>query len=130
MHAKEYAQALFSLRTKPSGEQSLLVKNLIALLKSRGHEKLLPKIVSEYERISEGRSQGGIQVRVADEKSRKDALHKADALAREYGIDQGAIRVSEDENLIRGYSIEGPGFRHDASARGSLLALHRHLKAN
>lgn len=127
MQAKEYAQALFDLRTKSTGEQSSLVKNLIALLKSRGHEKLLPRIVAEFERLSEGRDSAGIQVRVADEKSRKDALHKADALAREYGIDQGAIRVSEDENLIRGYTIEGPGFRHDASARGSLLALHRHL---
>lgn len=129
MNAKDYAQALFDLKTRSASGQSSLVKNLIALLKSRGHEKLLPRIVAEFERLSEGRNLGGIQVRVADEKSRKDALHKADALAREYGIDQGAIRVSEDENLIQGYTVEGPGFKFDASARGSLLALHRHLTA-
>lgn len=128
MHAQEYAQALFELKPKTAHEQSSMVKNLVALLNSKGHEKLLPRIVAEYERLLERAHMGGVQVTVADETSRKEALHKAHALAETYNVDTSSIRVTEDDHLIKGYAIEGPGFRYDASARGSLLSLYRHLK--
>jgi F0F1-type ATP synthase delta subunit len=129
MHAKEYAQALYDLtKDAKSADSSLLVKNLSGLLKSRGHERLLPQIIAHFERIQAQKSQSdGLRVYVADEKSRKDALHKAKALADERGIDGAAISICEDQALIRGYAIEGPGFRFDTSARASLLSLYKHL---
>ncbi len=125
-----YAQALYDLASKKGAHQSTLIKNLVLLLKSRGHEKLLPRILAEYERLSQHMTGKGIVVRTGDEKSRKDALHKAHALAEQFSVDASSIRVVEDESLIQGYAIEGPGFRFDTSARAALLQLYRHLKTN
>lgn len=129
MQAKDYAQALFELTKRTKGaEDSTLVKNLVALLHSRGHERLLPRILGEFTRIaSRDAVRGGLTVYVADEKSRKDGLHAAKALADERGIESSALRICEDPLLIRGYAIEGPGFRYDKSARASLLSLYKHL---
>lgn len=129
MLVKEYAQAITEVSA--SGVSSAVaVKNLLLVLKSRGHEKLLPRIVRELERRQESVAGKGVLVRTADEKSRKEALHKAHALSEEYALDTTAIRVVEDQNLIAGYSIEGPGFRYDTSSRAALLELYRHLKTN
>lgn len=129
MLAKEYAQALTEVIAEGVSSASA-VKNLLLVLKSRGHEKLLPRIVRELERREERASGKGVLVRTADEKSRKEALHKAHALSEEYALDTAAIRVAEDPTLISGYAIEGPGFRFDTSARAALLNLYRHLKTN
>ena len=42
----EYAKALYQADGKPD-----LLKNLRELLKRRGHEKLLPRIYSEYKKL-------------------------------------------------------------------------------
>ena len=130
MQAKEYAQALFDLGSQAGANSTNLVKNLMQILKSKGHEKLLPRIASEYGRLQETAGGKGILVRVADEKARKEGLHKAHALAEQYSLNTSLIRVVDDPNLIQGYAIEGPGFRFDSSARASLLNLYRHLKTN
>ncbi len=50
--AHMYAQALFKLQgQKPTKE---LAKNLQTALRRRGHEKLLPRIMAEYEKLQEG----------------------------------------------------------------------------
>ena len=130
MLAKEYAQVLFELGSRGGANSTTLVKNLMQILKAKGHEKLLPRISAEYERLQQNSGGKGILVRVADEKARKDGLHKAHALAEQYSLSTSLIRVVDDPNLIQGYAIEGPGFRFDASARASLLNLYRHLKTN
>ena len=129
MLAKEYAQALIDVRAK-GASSSMLVKNLLRTLQSRGHEKLLPRIVRELERQEEQAARTGVLVRTADEKARTEALHKAHALSEEYSLDTSTIRVMEDPSLISGYAIEGPGFRFDTSGRAALLNLYRQLKTN
>lgn len=131
MQAKDYAHALYDLSLAKGASTSVLVKNLSGVLRTRGHERLLPRIAAEFGRLQEQDAKtGGIIVRVADEKSRKSALQKARALADERGLDTKTIKIKEDTALIDGFSVEGPGFRYDESARGSLVHLYRKLIAS
>ncbi len=47
--AAQYAKALY----ESQGQDQARLKNLRETLKRRGHEKLLPSIFSEYERLAE-----------------------------------------------------------------------------
>jgi len=49
--AKMYAEALYKAEQGKSVKEHS--KNLVAALKRRGHEKLLPRIVAEYEKLLE-----------------------------------------------------------------------------
>ena len=63
----DYAKALYQAEGKPG-----LLKNLRELLKRRGHEKLLPRIYSEYKKLvlAEHRRKQAATVTPAAEKTR------------------------------------------------------------
>lgn len=49
--ATDYAKALFAAATEHPQRGTDLIKNLKALLARRGHSKLMPRILSEYEKL-------------------------------------------------------------------------------
>ncbi len=49
--AAYYATALYELAAKDPSKSATYLKNLRASLASRGHEKLLPRIWSEYQKL-------------------------------------------------------------------------------
>lgn len=128
MKSKEYAQALFDLGIKKGANPEGLVEQLLLLMRSRGHLRLLPSVLSDYERIAKDRSQrDGISVKIADEEDQGAALDKARALAESYGVEASNINVSTDDTLIKGYSLDGPSFRYDKSARRNLIEMYRSI---
>lgn len=131
MQAKNYAQALIAYQTEhPRTEAAGLLERLRAVLKHRGHEQLLPRIVSEYEREVNRRTHSErVVVALGDEAARKDALKKSEELADMFGIDQKSIHVEADDTLLSGYALRGPGFRYDSSGRARLIALYKSLTA-
>ena len=50
-NASQYARALFELVTKNPSEGKTYLHNLRGVLASRGHEKLLPRVLSAYEKL-------------------------------------------------------------------------------
>ncbi len=127
MQAREYAQALYEIENAEKSPAST-VKNLVGVLEKRGHTRLLPRILAEYERLVNGEGEkDAVTVRVADEKARRGAITEAHTLSESMGFDKKKIHIEEDESLIDGYAIEGPGFRYDTSAKAGLLALYKQL---
>lgn len=55
MNASYYARALFALIEESPKKAATYLHNLDSVLKSRGHQKLLPKIFSEYEKLQLGK---------------------------------------------------------------------------
>lgn len=49
--AAHYARALFALIEEKPKRAAAYLTNLDAVLKKRGHEKLLPKIFNEYQKL-------------------------------------------------------------------------------
>lgn len=49
--ATSYARALFDVTSKNEVKEAEILKNFRAALARRGHEKLLPKIYSEFEKL-------------------------------------------------------------------------------
>ena len=49
--AAYYARALFALIEESPKKAATYLHNLDSVLKSRGHQKLLPKIFSEYQKL-------------------------------------------------------------------------------
>lgn len=50
-HATEYAKALYGAAAEHPQMGTKLLANLRTLLERRGHTKLLPRILSEYEKL-------------------------------------------------------------------------------
>ncbi len=51
MNASYYARALFALIEESPKKAATYLHNLDGVLKSRGHQKLLPKIFSEFQKL-------------------------------------------------------------------------------
>ncbi|HVY72450.1 MAG TPA: hypothetical protein VG984_00125, partial [Candidatus Paceibacterota bacterium] len=49
--ARDYARALFALIEKKPKSASVYLTNLDQVLKRRGHQKLLPRVFSEYQKL-------------------------------------------------------------------------------
>lgn len=69
MIEKDYAKALFELT--PTAKH---LASLRALLKRRGHEKLLPRIFSEYQKLVLGEKRLAAHKKVTPEKERTRIL--------------------------------------------------------
>ena len=104
------------------------MRNFTEVLEKRGHQKLLPRIVAELEKAQAAEiKKRGITVKVANEEARAPGLTKARTLAEGKNFALKDIQVIEDDTLIAGYIVEGPGFRYDTSARAALKSLYTKL---
>lgn len=70
--AGDYARALFALIQEHPRKGGVYIKNLKIALARRGHEKLLPRILKEYERLvlREERSQEALKMNAKNERTR------------------------------------------------------------
>ena len=130
MLARHYAHALYSLSLAPDASPKALMAGLQKVLARRGHKALLPRIAGELSKVqTEALARSGVVVRIAEAQEKKVALAKAKELLAERGMADAPIEVVEDESLTAGFVVDGPGFRFDASARASLIALYRTMTA-
>lgn len=129
--ARLYAELLVKiLAGRDGGDANRRVDHFLALLKSRGHEQLLPRIVREFEKVLErARRKGDIVLKVARAEDRGKFSSAAKEVLAQAGRKGAQIREEIDERLIRGFSLEAGDFRYDASARRRLLALYETLIA-
>jgi F0F1-type ATP synthase delta subunit len=75
MIAADYAKALFELVDKSDlSTQAKLVQNLRAALTRRGHEKLLPQIYAEYQKLQLERDRIATHTRIVPERERTRVL--------------------------------------------------------
>ena len=72
--AESYAKALHVLVTKTPSKQNEYRKNLIEALTRRGHQKLLPRILTAYEILELRRVRAVEHAKVTPEKERNRVL--------------------------------------------------------
>ncbi len=121
--AHQYAQALHRA-VQERGTDPKLFERLQAMLKRRGHYKLIPRIAAAYEKLTGQERHDAVHVRVAREQEVEQARKSAASLAP--SIDP---HVAIDEELVSGYTVQSRDFRFDASGRRTLIDLYRKLIA-
>lgn len=118
------------LEKKEGTEANRRVEHFITLLRARGHEQLLPRIVREFERaIARARRTREVVLAVGRDADRGKFVDKAKEILAKAGHEGAEIVERVDEKLVRGFSLEGKDFQYDASARRKLLALYETLTA-
>ncbi len=70
----QYAKALSALVAQDPQKGEKFLGNLKAALKRRGHEKLLPHIFAEYEKLDEGRTRAAAARKITPERERTRVL--------------------------------------------------------
>ena len=124
---KEYAQALLTVtRSRSEAGKRTLLPRLREILKRRGHEKLLPRIFAEYEKLLERQTKRGVKVSFARERDRTQALKAAKEFAAEKITE---MELCLEPALVSGFIISGANTRYDASGKRALLELYRQLIA-
>ena len=126
MLAQHYAQALYlSVRGKEEKWEEY-VKNLVLILKQRGHSKLLPSILKEYKKLLEQKEDISIITvsRLADKK----ALEEAQKVSKMHFHDMES-EVSVNENIIGGFQVLSSTKMVDASYKTALRELYRNMIA-
>jgi F0F1-type ATP synthase delta subunit len=125
---QHYAQALFDLTKHASGDECERIRaNVLATLKRRGHEKLLPRIVAEYERRMHSHDSAKPTIMVAHESDvqlNSDAINRA---AAALGTDRAALAVAIDPTIVGGFSIRTESAQFDATHKRALISLYHHL---
>jgi len=126
---RTYAQALIEgSQGKDARELSVFAKTFVAYLKSKGHEKLLPKIFRRYEELlAREQKKNTISITLGHEKVLHG--HKQDLqeeLKKIFGKEVD-IETRVDESLIGGYLVEGKGIRIDRSFKSSLKNLYQKM---
>ncbi len=117
--AKEYAQILRELPQDRKHED-----HFFAILKRRGHEKLLPAILSAYERILAKESKTAKEVVVVAHE--KEGV-KAKAHAEKFGAVDPTVRV--DHTIVGGWRYMGKSTLVDHTYKRALLDLYRKMTA-
>jgi F0F1-type ATP synthase delta subunit len=127
MLAQYYARALYEIvQNESPSEQGKYVGNLMALLKRKGHFKLLPFILKEYTKLSAGKEKDSMIV--LSRHSDNQALRQArDAYERHFHLEEPHVAV--DESIVGGFRIKSGNKILDASYKTALLQLYRNMIA-
>jgi len=122
--SQKYAQALYELtKDKPKEEQESIFADFIKVLGEKGHSKLLPGILKNFERlVSEGES-SYINFIVADEKA-KD-IYKSELKNYKDHLKQNLkVKIWLDKNIIGGFIIRTKDLIIDKSYKTALINLY------
>lgn len=122
--AKEYARAIYEVRTAGRTNDGELIGSIVAALSRRRHQMLMPRIAEEYARTEQEAGKDAILIRAASEQE----AHKGLSKLRDLGY-EGTARMLVDPKVVKGYVLEGKDFRYDASARRALIDLYKKLTA-
>lgn len=69
-----YARALFELSEADPKEGGAYVRNLRAVLARRGHEKLMPQVFAEYQKLELARERSRMHASITPERERTRTL--------------------------------------------------------
>lgn len=123
MDAGIYAKALH-LATKDvdSSAQKERFAQFLSVLKNRGHEALLPQILSVYERELEEKGKRTI-LTVASEKDAQKALKELESHKETFDLEH--LETVVDDSLIGGFVVRNQDTILDQSYRRALIGLYQ-----
>lgn len=127
MNAKTYALALLkALRETPEREHERLIAHFISILKTRRHERLLPAIVTSFERYAQKQTEYShvTFARESDMQLLKGLVEKDIQTLSAHTL---PTQVRTDHNLIGGYVVTAKGQRLDHSHRRTLIDMYHTL---
>src|SRR3989344_4780340 len=122
MLARYYAEALFEKISEANLSQAKArLKNFLAFLDSRGHNRLLPSIARELQKVAVRKE----KLKTVYVSSRKEPttseLRTIKKNHKEFFTDLSNIVSHVDKNLIGGFVVKNWSYRLDASHKGALL---------
>lgn len=126
---KTYAQAL--VRAVENGlAPEEAIRRVRELLQVKGHEKLVPKIAREMERLSQHLARRtSVVLTVAKKEDGDMAIAAAVPFLERQRIDRSQVQVAQDPSIIGGWTLNTPSARVDASFKRQLLALYHKIIA-
>jgi F0F1-type ATP synthase delta subunit len=133
MKASWYAEALYEALTeknvKTEADAHKVFTRFRKVLALRGHEKLLPFVVHELEKIAvREKNNNQVLLVTADKKSQTKWSHAYDHYKKEGVVPKGAaLQELVDESIVGGYQIRTKDTLIDASYKKSLLELYRKI---
>lgn len=118
--AQDYARALWRHLEKGAAPASA-AKSLHALMKSRGHISLAPKVARAFRTLTDSvREKKTMRLYVGNSADSKAAL-------RECGVVEQEVETRVDDTLIGGWKLVGRGRIVDASYKRQLLAMYQRI---
>lgn len=119
MKAERLGKVLYEMTSQKGGDPSAALDAFVEYIHARGYAKLLPRILAEYERLSQGAKESSTVVTLAKKRDLADIL-KAN------GIEEKA-ETRIDETIVGGYTIETDSRFIDASHKNALIRLYQTL---
>ncbi len=133
MKASWYAEALYGAlqgeTVRSESDSKKIFSNFRRVVALRGHERLLPFIARELDKILvREKDNNEIMLVVADKKSTSKWVHAYDHYEKEGIIPKGATRRDVvDESIVGGFQIRTKDTLIDASYKKSLVELYRKI---
>lgn len=133
MKASWYAEALYGALTSHTVKDVRDVEKIFThfrkVITSRGHEKLLPLVGREFEKITlREEEKHAAYLITADGKHDEKWAHAYDHYVKEGILPKGAVRHNVvDETLVGGFQIRTKGVLIDGSYKRSLIELYRKI---
>lgn len=130
MLAVIYAQALYqSSRSLPAVKCDELLENLKNVLARKGHGRLLPQVVREFEKLLRRQSEGHGIVQVARKQDATRLKAQIEQACAALHIDPEVLVVQENDTLIGGFLLREKTAQIDGSYRRKLIELYRQFIA-
>lgn len=133
MKASWYAEALYGALqgkdVKSESDSKKVLTRFRKVVSARGHERLLPFVARELEKImSREKDKNEVLLVTADNKSVSKWSHAYDHYEREGTIRKGATRRDVvDETIVGGFQIRTKDTLIDGSYKKSLVELYRSI---
>ena len=133
MKASWYAEALYGAlngkHVKTEGDSKKMFTHFRKVLSARGHERLLPFVAHELEKImAREKDKNEVVLVTADNKSVSKWSHAYDHYEKEGIISKHATRRDVvDETIVGGFQIRTKDTLIDGSYKKSLVELYRNI---
>lgn len=123
INAKQYAKALHG-----GSVDSGFINGFLELVKARGHVRLLPRILLEFEKLEQvSDGDGSVSVTVAREGDLEKLKSDIRMRVKELGVAEGDVVTEVDEKVVGGFIVKGRDTLIDMSHRSMLIGLYKKL---
>lgn len=130
MRASWYAEALYgALGGKSESDAKKIFTRFRKVVSARGHERLLPFVAHELEKIAtREKAKNEVLLVTANDKSQSKWTHAYDHYEKEGVIPKHAARRNVvDETIVGGFQIRTKDTLIDGSYKKNLLELYRRI---
>ena len=129
MKARQYAEALYrAAHAHNAAGHDVVLERFITLVTERGHKRLLPAIVREYEKIVHERgTDEEVHIRVARTGDRTKHSARIERDLATLQVSGKPEYVVVDETVIGGYAVEANGTAIDRTYKQALADLYSSL---